>query len=206
MRYLARAQRTSRDLIACLALCVAASVAAADGMEDHAAHHAMMAHPTPTSTSRVSYDVPAVSLRDETGEEVDLRQLLAEGRPIALNFIFTTCTTICPVMTATMLQFGRAVADDPHRPVMVSISIDPSYDSSDVLKAYAARYGAEWTFLTGSSADVLRVLRVFDAYRGSKVNHFALTLLRPSGAHEWTRVEGLTSAKELASIWQDISS
>jgi hypothetical protein len=51
----------------------------------------------------------------------------------------------------------------------------------------------------------MRVLQAFDAYRGSKVNHFALTLLRPAGATEWTRVEGLTSTEDLARVWNAIA-
>jgi protein SCO1 len=178
----------------------------ATSMDEHAAHRAMMSNSANVRIERVEYTIPDLTLQDETGQAINVKELLASGRPLAVNFIFTTCTTICPVMTATMMQLGRELTDDPNRPAFVSISIDPSYDSAEVLKSYAERYGADWTFLTGASDDVLRVLQAFDAYRGSKVNHFALTLLRAGDSSEWTRVEGLTSAQELARIWKDISS
>lgn len=174
--------------------------------DEHAAHRAMLENKGSVKINQVHYSIPAVTLEDENGTAVNLHELLASGRPLAVNFIFTTCTTICPVMTATMMQLDRELADDANRPAFVSISIDPSYDSAEVLKAYAERYGADWTFLTGGTNDVMKVLQLFDAYRGSKVNHFALTLLRPADTDQWTRVEGLTSAQVLAKIWKDINS
>ena len=109
-------------------------------------------------------------------------------------------------MTATMLQLQGRLADESNVPMYVSISIDPDYDTASVMKSYAKQYGADWTFLTGSHGDIMDVLQSFDAYRGSKVNHFALTLMRSANDVEWTRVEGLTSAEALARIWRDISS
>jgi protein SCO1/2 len=155
---------------------------------------------------KVNYAIPDVTLTNEAGVQVQLRELLAGDRPLAVNFIFTSCTTICPVMTATMLQLQRQLASDSRPPLYVSISIDPDYDTASVMKSYASKYGADWTFLTGSQNDVMQVLQSFDAYRGSKINHFALTLMHAGGDGEWTRVEGLTSARELARIWRQIGS
>lgn len=175
------------------------STSAAD---PHAAHRSMLATPA-VKVDYGEYRIPDVSLLDTDGNPVALRSLLAPDRPVAVNFIFTTCTTICPVMTATMLQLQRHLDGDAVRPNFVSISIDPDYDSAQVMKTYAERYGADWTFLTGTAQDVESTLRAFDAYRGNKVNHFALTLMRAANDDRWTRVEGLTSAHELARIWQE---
>jgi len=179
------------------------ALAAEEPHDMHAAHREAMKSKT-ASVRQVDYEVPDVTLLDEDENPVYLKDILAANRPVAINFIFTTCTTICPVMTATMLQLQSELADDASQPAYVSISIDPDYDTAAVMKRYAARYGANWTFLTGASADVTRVLQAFDAYRGSKVNHFALTLMRPAGEAQWTRVEGLTSAEALAGIWRDL--
>ena len=83
----------------------------------------------------------------------------------------------------------------------MSISIDPDYDTAATLSAYARRFGADWTFLTGERTDVLEVLRSFSAWRGSKTNHAAITLFKARRAQRWTRVEGLASAKQLADVW-----
>ena len=208
MRYINTRHLATISLLALLSI---GNWAAADSTESqlqanigdpHAAHRKMMAAPD-YRISRLPYQVPNIDLVDESGQTTNLRALLGDDRPVAVNFIFTTCTTICPVMTATMLQLQKQLQSDEVRPNYVSISIDPDYDTAIVMKEYAARYGADWTFLTGSPDDVTSALQAFDAYRGSKVNHFALTLFRAANDNEWTRVEGLTSAKELARIWRE---
>lgn len=170
--------------------------------DPHAAHRAMMAKPS-YRVDQVEYSVPDVVLQDEHGNPVRLRTLFASDRPVAVNFIFTSCTTICPVMTATMLQLQRELADRPGKPLFVSISIDPDFDTAATLDAYAKRFGADWTFLTGERGDVLDVLQSFAAWRGSKTNHAAITLFKAPSSGTWTRVEGLASAKQLAEVWRD---
>lgn len=146
------------------------------------------------------YDVPDVALFDESGGPVSLRTLLDTPRPVVLNFIFTTCTTICPVMTATFAQMRRELGGSGSGLRMVSISIDPDYDRPAVLREYAARFGAGggWTFLTGDGRDVERVLRAFGAYAGSKMNHRPLTLLKNPAEPSWVRIDGLASGGDLA--------
>ena len=63
---------------------------------------------------------------------------------------------------------------------MVSISIDPEYDTPEALNAYARRFdaGPQWEFLTGSLDDSIAVQKAFDADRGDKMNHAPLTLFR----------------------------
>lgn len=160
-----------------------------------------MMHSSEVKVVHTAYDLPAVSLVNEAGQSVALQEILGQDRAVVVNFIFTTCTTICPVMTSTMLQLQKVLKDDASQPYYVSISIDPDYDSAEVMRKYAARYGADWTFLTGTSEDITTTLQALDAYRGNKVNHFALTLMRAANQSEWTRVEGLGSAQELADIW-----
>jgi protein SCO1/2 len=158
------------------------------------------------SVKNAQYEVPDVELRDEQGRRVRLHELLAEDRPVALNFIFTSCTTVCPVMTASFLQMQKAIrAEHLPAPGFVSISIDPDFDTSQVLAAYARRFGAEWTFLSGADEDVMRVLRAFDAYRGGKANHAAITLMRAPHGKTWTRIEGLAPSEHLVHIWKEIA-
>lgn len=169
--------------------------------DPHAAHRKMMTK-SDTRVVSANYDIPDIELVDSSGARVNLRAIMSEDEPLIVNFIFTTCTTICPVITATTLQLQRELQSSEVQPRYISISIDPDYDSTSVLREYAARYGADWTFLTGEANDVMTALRAFDAYRGNKVNHFALILMRPAKNPEWTRVEGLTSAQTLATVWR----
>lgn len=165
----------------------------------HAAHRAAMSKARYT-VKDAQYDIPDVRLIDTSGESVSLREFLSSGQPVALNFIFTTCTTICPVMTVTFAQMQRQLGDAADQLRLVSISIDPEYDRPAILDAYAKQFhaGDNWVFLTGDSNDIEAVLRSFDSYTGSKMNHQPLTLLKKPGVPSWVRIDGLANGESLA--------
>lgn len=144
------------------------------------------------------YELPKVVLTDQDGRAVGLEAALPRDRDVAVNFIFTTCTTVCPVLSATFRGLHRepGAADVQ----LVSITIDPEHDRPAVLKAYAQRFDAaqDWRFYTGSVRDVRRVLAAFDALTGDKSNHRPVTLVRRAGAEAWTRLEGFPGAGDLA--------
>lgn len=159
--------------------------------------------PAGLKLSEATYRLPAVKLQDEAGRRVELQQLFATQRPMIVNFIFTSCPEICPVMTGTQLQLQRQLHDDPANPLFVSITLDPDQDTPAVLADYAERFGADWRFLTGGRNEVLQTLQAFDVWRGNKMNHAAVTLMRRHPSDAWTRVEGLAPASALASVWRD---
>ena len=185
--------------LAVLALSASMANAETDQNDPHAHHRAAMKQTT-YQVSDAQYDIPDVQLLDSTGATVPLQELLASEQPIALNFIFTTCTTICPVMTATFAQMQRELEEDAERVHLVSISIDPEYDRPDVLATYIKQFQADknWTFLTGETNDIVSVLRGFDAYTGSKMSHRPITLLKRPDEASWIRIDGLASGQSLA--------
>ena len=174
-----------------------AQAPAGAGHDPHAHHH----HPAPASVRRTqaSYPIPDVTLVDQEGRPVILRDLLNTDKPILANFIFTTCTAICPAMSATFQQVGRELAGDRDQVMMVSFSIDPEQDTPSALAQYAKRFdaGPQWVLLTGSLEDSIRVQKAFDAYRGDKMNHAPLTLLRSGPGDNWVRFDGFASAADL---------
>jgi protein SCO1/2 len=167
--------------------------------DEHAAHRAALGK-SRYSVITERYAVPDVELIDQSGTPVALRTLLEADQPVALNFIFTTCTTICPVMTATFAQMRRELGESAGRVRLVSISIDPEYDRPGVLKAYAERFhaGADWSFLTGDGAEISQVLSSFKTFAGSKMNHQPITLLKRPRSPTWIRIDGLASGEDLA--------
>lgn len=175
--------------------------------EDHSHHEHMRAmEPDGGNGKRYSrsverYVVPDVELRDQEGRSTALAPLLNGEHPVALNFIFTSCPSICPVMTATFAQMIRELGGDPADLKTVSVSIDPEYDTPAVLKRYAKQHGASdgWVFLTGSVEEIRATEKAFDTYTGGKMNHRPVALLRAAGAAEWVRIEGLASGGDLAS-------
>ncbi len=146
-----------------------------------------------------NYNVPDVILTNQDGESVNLKGFLNSDKIVVLEFIFTTCTTICPVLSAGFSNLQKDLGQDAENVQMVSISIDPEHDTPDALKEYSHRYKAEkgWEFLTGSRKDINSVMNAFDAYVSNKMSHLPLTFLHSPGKTEWVRVLGILSASEL---------
>lgn len=93
--------------------------------------------------------VPEFSFRDQAGKTVRAGDL--RGSPWVADFIFTRCPTACPMLTAQMQNLQRRLGEGAARATMVSFSVDPEYDTPEVLRRYAEGYGIEgrWLFLTG---------------------------------------------------------
>ncbi|MFZ3018007.1 MAG: SCO family protein [Gallionella sp.] len=173
--------------------------------EHHHHHHAMA---DSYQRSSASYSIPDVRLVDADGAKVALRDGLGGDEPVMLNFIFTSCTAICPVMSATFQQVQEKLGDERGKVRMVSISIDPENDTPARLKDYAARFqaGAQWRMLTGSIEDSIAVQRAFDAYRGGKMNHAPVTFLRAAGPDQpWVRLDGLASASDIIEEYRKLA-
>lgn len=154
-----------------------------------------------------TYNIPGLVLVDQDGRKVPLAELLARDRAVAVNFIFTTCRTICPVLSTTLSNLRRELGAGSEGLTLVSISIDPEYDSPSVLKSYAARFaaGPEWRFLTGTTEDIAIVQKAFDAYVGDKMSHRPLTFLKPAGSDRWVRLDGFPKSAELVAEWQRLA-
>lgn len=105
-------------------------------------------------------DVTAFSLRDEHGEV--FTEAALRGHPTIVGFVFTRCTTICPAITMRMRDLQEKTADKKGVAIkLLSISIDPEYDTPPRLLEYANLHRADfgrWRFLTGSKADVYKLV------------------------------------------------
>lgn len=152
-----------------------------------------------TKRTTVDYVTPNVELVREDGKTISLPDELNDGRAVVMNFIFTTCQAICPVSSKIFSQLQDKLGSNLDKVHMVSISIDPEQDTPAVLRAYAKKYGAskDWQFYTGTVAASLATQRAFDVYRGDKMNHIPVTLLRPAHSNHWIRIEGFASADQL---------
>jgi protein SCO1/2 len=177
------------------------------GEADPHAHHRHMMETKTYSRSLHRYDLPDLALVDMQGQKTSLLNEVNRGQPVMLNFIFTTCTTICPVLSATFSQVEQQLGPEREQVRMISITIDPEYDTSARLQAYAARYhaGPQWQFLTGKLEDIVAVQKAFDAYRGTKMNHEPLTFLRASADAPWVRLNGLASAADVVKEYRQLA-
>jgi protein SCO1 len=160
------------------------------------------------NTVTANYAVPDVTLTDDDGKPVKLMKLLAQPRPVLLQFVFASCSTICPILSATFSQTQTELDRVSHDYQMISISTDPEYDTSERLAAYAKRFhaGSHWRFLTGQKQDIHRVMSAFEAlYQGdNKMYHQSLFYLRASPDSPWIRIEGFLNAAELVKKYRSV--
>ena len=145
-----------------------------------------------------SFTVPDVMLVNQDGEKVRFKALLESGKPVIVDFIYGTCTTICPVLSAGFSHLQKKLGADSEKVHLVSITIDPENDSPQVLKEYLERYRAKpgWDFLTGSRKDIDRVMIAFDAYFSNKMDHQPLTFIRSPADGTWIRLYGLLGSRD----------
>ena len=184
------------------------AICCAEAADPHAGHHHMMmaAMSAGTSTSTAQYELPPIKLVRDDGKKVTLPQELNDGRPVIVNFIYTSCTQICPVTSRTFTQLQSKLGAEREKVHLVSISIDPEQDTPAVLHAYAKRFeaGSGWSYYTGSSEASIAAQRAFDVYRGDKMNHAPVTLMRAAPGKSWVRIEGFASADDLLNKYREI--
>lgn len=192
-----RGRRSEFLLAGLLALIVAGAASA------HELHGS--APTAPGSFTPIAMTVPDVDVVDQNGRKLKFYRDLVEGRTVAINFVFTTCRTICPMLTATFSAVQNALGDRLGRDLfLISISLDPENDSAFELNAYAQNFGAKpgWTFVTGEPANITRLLKALNANAADKDDHTAIALIGNGTDNTWQRAYGLDSSQMIAATLQ----
>lgn len=179
----------------------AAAAAAAPAAEpsqqvDHSMHQMPAAQPP----GSVKVKFGDAILTDQNGRKVKLKSELIRDQIVVMDFAYTTCTTVCPVLTALMVKVQNALAESgPAGVQLITISVDPARDTSSKLRAYAEKHGAKpgWRWLTGPTGRVNEVLKGFGAYAPSFEDHPPLVLVGDPVSGNWTRFVGFTDPQEL---------
>ncbi len=155
------------------------------------------------------YTIPDVLMVDSAGRDQILRETIDYGGPVMVQFIFASCSTVCPILSYSF-SVAQPELDTISNGVyrLISISIDPEQDRPEKLHAYAERFkaGKNWYFLTGKQTDVEKILKAFDAsYVGSnKMFHKSLTFMRGRAGEKWIRIEGLLSKKDIIAEYKNM--
>ena len=158
------------------------------------------------SVSWVDYKVPATQLVRADGKTVSFPKELDDGRPVVMNFIYTTCETICPLSSGTFSQFQAklgAYRKDAH---LVSISIDPEQDTPARLREYAKKFhaGPGWSHYTGTVQATSTTLQAFGVYWADKMSHTPVTLMRAAPGKAWMRIDGFVTPDQLLTHYHDL--
>lgn len=101
--------------------------------------------------------VPAFLFTNQNGETITNKDY--EGKVYVIEFFFSTCPTICPRMNANLIQIQNSFSDFENFGV-ASFTINPDYDTSEVLKKYAEQYGVKnpnWHLMTGDKDAIYKL-------------------------------------------------
>jgi protein SCO1/2 len=144
------------------------------------------------------YVMPEVPLVDQDGLPAQLHDQLQHQGPVLMNFIFTTCPGICPILSAIFARTAALLGEDLAQTRLWSISIDPDFDTPERLSTYGAQLNAppEWRFFTGQPMAVRMIRQAFDTDSDNKMAHRSLILLRTED-DLWIRFEGDISPDHL---------
>lgn len=190
--------RTTAIPVAAALAALLAAPAAAGGKNDRCEHPREKeaaenppAAPAPAAAA-TQIRFPDEALYDQDGRPVKLVSDVVGDRLVVMDFVFTSCTTICPLLSGIMSGVQEGLGDEGGDVSLVSVTVDPARDTPARLKAYAQKWKAKpgWTFLTGERDAVKRVLEAAGAYTADFTAHPPMVLVGDGKSGKWTRLNG----------------
>lgn len=175
-----------------LALCTLALAGPlpAQAADEHAGHHPRA---QPPEAAQVQF--ADVELTDQHGRPVRLKDEVVGDRIVVMGFIYTSCTTVCPVVSAIMQKVQAQLGDMVGNEVqLVSISVDPLRDTPQRLREYASQFqaGPGWTWLTGPVPAVNDTLKGLGTWSADFTSHPPVIMVGDGRSAQWTRFYGFT--------------
>jgi len=152
---------------------------------------------------------PGFTLIDQDGKSFSLRS--TRGRVAVVTFLFTSCSSTCPLLTAKLVSVQRNLGSEAPNVMFTAITVDPLHDTPATLKKYAEAYLADtshFVFLTGSIKQIEDVSRSYAVFRKAQpsgdIDHTFLTsLIDRSGT---LRVQDLGTKFDTEEFIQDVRS
>jgi protein SCO1/2 len=139
--------------------------------------------------------LPDMYLTRQDGSKAKIPNEFDDGKPVVLTFIYTSCKAVCPIMSHVMKGVQDKLGDQANKIHMVSITLDPEFDTPERLTEYAHQLeaGPQWIHYTGLNSDIVKLERAFDIYRGDKMNHLTVFFVRRAPGEPWIKFVGFVS-------------
>jgi protein SCO1 len=176
----------------------------AHGAHNHGAVAATTAEPQAVRRTQARYKVPSVQLVRDDGTAVAMSEEIDPRRPVFINFVFTTCASVCPMMSQTFAGLQDSLGADRDNVQLISISIDPENDTPAKLAEYALAFkaGKQWRFYTGPLASSQAIQKAFGVTSLDKMSHVPAIFYRAAAVGlnknaQWVRLEGFTAPDDL---------
>ena len=146
--------------------------------------------------------LPNVVVQTQDGSRVRFYDDLIKGKVVLINFMFTSCTTQCPLTTANLVKVEEALGERLGRDVrMISVTVDPSVDTPTVLEKYSRRYHTKpgWYFVTGSRKDIDLIRRRLGGLdnTGDKTQHTGILVYGKEATGQWAATPAMAQPKAI---------
>lgn len=144
--------------------------------EEHNHSHAPSAYRRIVDPPKKAY---AFNLTDQFGQRKGLNDW--KGKIVLLSFIYTRCPTVCPILATNFVQIQNELGDMiPDHVVLVFVTVDPEYDTTEKLAAWTNAYNGKWLALTGTLDECKEVWSKYGVYvakQNGEVGHTTKTVL-----------------------------
>lgn len=161
-----------------------------------------------TDDVKLRLQIPNTPVYDQSGRQLNFYTDLVKGRTVAINFIFTTCTTICPPLAATFRKVQQQMGERIGRDIqLISVSVDPTTDVPERMNSFLRKFnaGPGWSFVSGSKPEIDLLLKSLGAYVTDKNEHTPMVLVGNDVAGYWTRAYGLAAPTEIVKVINEVA-
>ena len=182
-----------------------AAQAQPESSEKATCHSAASHNEKPAARNKMS--IPDIAVLDQHGNKLNFYSDLIKDKTVAINFIFTNCTTICPPLAATFARLQKEMGDRIGKDVhLISISVDPVTDTPERLKAWGAKFkaGPGWTFVTGEKQEMDKLLNALGAAVSKREDHTPAMIIGNDTKGVWTRTYGLAKINQILGVINDV--
>jgi protein SCO1/2 len=178
--------------------------AKADG---HEKHQAMVKDGQSENENHVDVELHDLELLTQDGKRVKFKSDVIGDKLVAMTFIYTTCTTVCPIYNAIFTQFQELLGERQGKEViLISMTIDPTRDTVPRMKREAKKFSARpgWAYLTGKKGNVDQVLKGLDAYYPDYTLHPPMTMVGDGKTGLWKRYYGFIQPERLLAMVDEL--
>lgn len=145
-------------------------------------------------------DLHDLELTDVEGKPVRFVSDALADRIVAIDFVYTSCTTVCPAISSVFSLVQEELGDRAGKDVwLISMSIEPVRDTPRRLAGYAKKFdsGKGWIWLTGEKHNVDQVLNGLDAYTADIVSHPPMLVIGDAKRGVWRRLFGFPTPEDI---------
>jgi protein SCO1/2 len=174
-----------------------------DKFQNHEAHTAMAKETGGDPHLNIDVRLHDLELLTQDRQRVKFKSDVVADRLVAMTFVYTSCTTVCPVYNAIFTQLQGLLGERLGKDViLITMTLDPARDIPRRMKKEARKFKAKpgWVYLTGKKQNVDQVLRGLDAYFPDFTQHPPMAIVGDGKTGTWKRFNGFPQAEHLLAM------